>query len=72
MATRVVVLVLESDESEGNPLNWNWTELIDSPYSVSAVIAEEIESEPTLKEIETLVALTHEYGDAIRSLPKRS
>lgn len=72
MATRVVVLVLESDESEGNPLNWNWTELIDSPYSVSAVIAEEIESEPTLKEIEALVDLTQDYGKALRALPRRS
>lgn len=66
MRTFVQVLVLELDETEGNPENWNWSEIIDTPGAVLAVPSVEIEPDPDDAQVDLLGRITNDYRDAVR------
>lgn len=66
MRTFVQVLVLELDETEGSPENWNWQEMIDTPGSVLVLRPVEVESNPTDDQVNLLDRLTTDYRDAVR------
>lgn len=66
MRTFVTVLVLEVDETEGNPANWDWSEIINTPGSVHAPQTVELEPEPTDAQVELFVNLTLDYRNAVR------
>ena len=66
MRTFVQVLVLELDETEGNPENWNWQEMIDTPGSVLVLRPVEVESNPTDDQVKMLDLLSRDYRDAVR------
>lgn len=66
MRTFVQVLVLELDETEGNPENWNWSEIIDTPGAVFAVPSVEIEPDPDDAQVDLLGRITNDYRDAVR------
>lgn len=66
MRTFVQVLVLELDETEGDPANWNWQEMIDTPGAVLAVPSVEIEPDPTDQQVDKLHILTADYRGAVR------
>lgn len=66
MRTFVQVLILELDETEGDPTNWDWSEVIDTPGSVLAVPSVEIEPDPSDEQVDTLHHLTADYRGAVR------
>lgn len=66
MRTFVQVLVLELDETEGNPANWDWTEIIGTPGWASALHTVEVEPDPTDEQVELLARLSTDYRDAVR------
>ena len=68
MRTFVQVLILELDETEGDPANWNWQEMIDTPGAVLAVPSVEIESDPSDEQADTLHRLTADYRGAVRDV----
>lgn len=66
MRTFVQVLVLELDETEGNPENWDWQQVIDTPGSVLVVPSVEIEPDPSDTQVDLMNRLTTDYRLAVR------
>lgn len=66
MRTFVQVLILELDETEGNPANWDWTEIIDTPGVATALHTVEIEPNPTDEQVNVVAQLSNNYRDAVR------
>lgn len=66
MRTFVQVLVLELDETEGDPTNWDWQEIIDTPGAVLAFPTVEIDSDPGDEQVDTMQFLTADYRGAVR------
>jgi hypothetical protein len=64
--TFVQILVLELDETEGNPEKWDWTSIIDTPGSVSALHTVEVEPDPSDEQVDLLARLSTDYRDAVR------
>lgn len=58
MATNVVVLVLETDESEGDPADWDWNTLVDTPGSVYVAGAAKIKADPEPNEVDGFSGIT--------------
>lgn len=57
MATFAVVLVIETDATDGDPVDWRWQDIIDIPGSVGAVRSVSIPDEPNPRQrIEVLKA----------------
>lgn len=62
MKTYAVVLILEDlDESDGNPSNWNWSQILDIPTSVFVSGAVQIASQPDVKQIFVLEEATDKF-----------
>lgn len=66
MPTFVQVLVLELDETEGDPADWNWVEMIDTFGSALALSSVEIVDMPTREQVAMLHTLTTDYGRALQ------
>jgi len=62
MKTYAVVLILEDlDESDGNPSNWDWSQILDIPTSVFVSGAVQIASQPDVKQIFVLEEATDKF-----------
>lgn len=46
MSEHLIVLAIETDESQSNPAKWNWAELIDSPLPVGVVTSVDVTDQP--------------------------
>lgn len=66
MRTFVQVLVLELDETEGDPALWDWAKVIDTPGAALAVPSVEIEPDPSADQIDMLHRLTADYRRAVQ------
>lgn len=66
MRTFVQILVLELDESEGDPGNWDWLEIIDTPGSVLAMESVEVVADPSKRDINMFTTLTNDYHNALK------
>lgn len=55
MSTFAIVLVLEDlAPSDGDPMDWNWSEMLDLPTSGYVAGTTEIASQPSVKQINIL------------------
>ena len=62
MKTYAVVLILEDlEESDGNPSNWDWSQILDIPTSVFVSGAVQIASQPDVKQIFVLEEATDKF-----------
>ena len=66
MRTFVQVLILELDETEGDPTNWDWTSIADTTGLISVVRTVEVEPDPTDEQVDMLARLSNDYRDALR------
>lgn len=66
MRTFVQVLIMELDETEGDPSHWDWDEMIDTPGSILAAPSVEVEPDPTPEQVDMLHRLTTDYRGAVR------
>lgn len=67
MRTFVQILVLELDESQGDPGKWDWSDVIDTPGSVLAMESVEVNADPSKQDIACLTWLTNDYHNGLKS-----
>lgn len=65
MATYAIVLVVDTDPGEKNPLDWNWTDILDTPEPVVALRSVEIKSDPSDKDVLTMDMLAQDFIKAV-------
>jgi len=65
MATFAIVLVVDTDPGEKDPLDWNWTDILDTPEPVVALRSVEIKSDPSDKDVLTMDMLAREFIKAV-------
>jgi hypothetical protein len=51
MAHYLITLVIETEEGQGGPGDWDWPELVDSPLPVTVVACTGIEDDPEQDEV---------------------
>ena len=68
MRTFVSVLILELDETEGNPAKWDWNEIVGTPGSIFTPSTIEVETDPTDEQVELLARLSADYRNAVRDV----
>jgi hypothetical protein len=57
--THLVVLAIEVDPSMGDPADWHWPTLVDSPYAVDVVAA--IRAEDNVSVVDNLKRLARRW-----------
>jgi hypothetical protein len=65
MATYAIVLVVDTDPGEKDPLDWNWTDILDTPEPVVALRSVEIKSDPSDKDVLTMDMLAQDFIKAV-------
>lgn len=65
MATYAIVLVVDTDPGEKDPLDWNWTDIIDSPEPVTALRSVQIKSDPSNDDVVLMDSLAREFIKAV-------
>ena len=66
MRTFVQVLILELDETDGDPTHWNRTSIVDTIGIVGVVRTVEVEPYPTDEQVDMLARLSTDYRDAVQ------
>ena len=66
MKSYAVVLVLELDEAEGNPANWDWLSVIDTAGSAGVMGCVEIDPDPSSGQVDRFHTMTETYADSLR------
>jgi hypothetical protein len=64
MAHYLITLVIETEEGQGSPAQWDWPELIDSPHGVAVIACTGIGDDPG----EGDVRMLHERMDDIHEV----
>jgi hypothetical protein len=54
MAHYLITLVIETEEGQGSPAQWDWPQLIDSPHGVAVIACTGIGDEPSVEESDDL------------------
>jgi hypothetical protein len=65
MATFAIVLVVDTDPGEKDPLDWNWTDILDTPEPVVALRSVEIKSDPSDKDVLAMDMLAQDFIKAV-------
>jgi hypothetical protein len=65
MTTFAIVLVVDTDPGEKDPLDWNWTDILDTPEPVVALRSVEIKSDPSDKDVLTMDMLAQDFIKAV-------
>ena len=65
MSQHVVVLVIETDTEDGNPADWDWQNVIDSPNPVTVVVSGEVVDYPSDKQVGQMHELAKNFIDSV-------
>jgi len=65
MSTHMIVLVLDVDPPDGDPADWDWGHVVDTPLPVSVVAHAELDADPDEGTVGRFTALAADFRAAV-------